>query len=368
MSASIPFVGDHYDTLGVAKDASAEEIKKAFRKLARECHPDVAGNSPETLNRFNKIRSAYEELSDPERRAAYDAKNRPRAPRMPGREGRMPGGFFYRSGAASAPAENRSRMGGKGNNIDLEDLFGDFGGSDFGFGDKMAAAAGEGPPSAPPRGAARGSGRQPGRDITMSVEVPASTAELGGTVTLHYPRLRLGEDGQSLFRYDELHDLRVPPGTQTGHTLRVDKFGDAGNDGTFGDLVCDVRVVADPPGAPGPRRPRPEAPRASGPRVNVGQPAPAPAATPSGEVLVVPITVVDALLGGRIEVDTPAGRVRVGVPPCTDSGTRLRLKGKGAGGADLFVELKIVTPRSLDAESRELIERFAALNPMDRRG
>jgi curved DNA-binding protein len=85
-------------------------------------------------------------------------------------------------------------------------------------------------------------------------------------------------------------------------------------------------------------------------------------------VLVVPITVVDALLGGRIEVDTPAGRVRVGVPPCTDSGTRLRLKGKGAGGADLFVELKIVTPRSLDAESRELIERFAALNPMDPRG
>jgi DnaJ-class molecular chaperone len=80
-------------------------------------------------------------------------------------------------------------------------------------------------------------------------------------------------------------------------------------------------------------------------------------------VVLVPIGVAEALLGGRIEVETPAGRVRVSIPPCTSSGTRLRLRGKGAGGADVLAELRIVVPKRLDDESRDLIERFAALNP-----
>jgi molecular chaperone DnaJ len=82
----------------------------------------------------------------------------------------------------------------------------------------------------------------------------------------------------------------------------------------------------------------------------------------------VPVTFPQAALGAHIEVPTLDGKVKLKVPAGTEPGAMLRLKGKGAGGADLFVELKIVTPRSLDAESRELIERFAALNPMDPRG
>ena len=72
---------------------------------------------------------------------------------------------------------------------------------------------------------------------------------------------------------------------------------------------------------------------------------------------------VEALLGGRVEVTTPGGRVRLSLPPGTSSGTRLRLRGRGAGGADVYVRVRIVVPKSLDAESRSLIERFAELNP-----
>lgn len=77
----------------------------------------------------------------------------------------------------------------------------------------------------------------------------------------------------------------------------------------------------------------------------------------------VPITVVEALLGGRVGVDTAQGSVRLSIPPCSSSGTRLRLRGRGEGGRDLFVELRIVTPGQLDEESRMLIEEFARLNP-----
>jgi hypothetical protein len=213
------------------------------------------------------------------------------------------------------------------------------------------------------------------------VDVQEHIAALGGTVTLHYPRLRLGEDGHSLHRYDEICDLRVPPGTRSGQELRAERMGDSGNDGTYGDLVCDVRVVPStvhpsraggPESSPRPGRtayergqstipnsPRPTAPRPPGP-------APAPAASASA-VPVVPISVAEALLGGRIEVDTPQGKVKVAIPACTSSGARLRLRGKGPADSDYFVELRIVTPRSLDAESRELIERFASLNPEDPR-
>jgi DnaJ-class molecular chaperone len=396
MSSSTPYVGDYYDTLGVARDASAEEIKKAFRKLARECHPDVAGDNAATTARFNKVREAYEELIDPTRRARYDRRNQPRAPRSPTPDGlhRMAGGFYYKTGS---PHGTAGRPGGKGspkgNHLDLEDIFGDFGGSDFGFGDKMHAAAGGAPRSAtPPAGAERRpegwgpadpsatgpagpagphgrsapergpAARQAGRDIALTVDVPAAIAARGGTVTLHYPRLRLGEDGQNLFRYEELHDLRVPPGTRHGESLRVEKYGDAGNDGTFGDLVCDIRLVGvAPPPVAGFQSADVRTPRASPPPPAAAPPSAGPG--PEAAVVLVPIGVAEALLGGRIEVETPAGRVRVSIPPCTSSGTRLRLRGKGAGGADVLAELRIVVPKRLDDESRDLIERFAALNP-----
>ena len=212
----------------------------------------------------------------------------------------------------------------------------------------------------------------------MKVDVPQGISDRGGTITLRYPRLRRGDDGQSLHRYDEIHDLRVPPGVRRGDTLRVPGMGDAGDGGgPYGDLVCDLTVV------PGEVADEPQFHRGHRRRTHHGPPPPpgAPGSTgaPGGRAAdaaasgapgahTVDISIVEALLGGRVKVHTPAGAVHVTIPPCTSSGARLRLRGRGEGGVDHYVELRIVTPERLDGESRALIERFAELNPVGPRG
>ena len=367
MSNAPRFVGDYYEVLGVPKEASADDIKKAFRKLARECHPDVAGSDPDAASRFNQVRNAYETLADDEKRAEYDRKMRMRHRAPTQRSGRMAGGFrpgTTHSGTHAQQAGWRARAN-PANQMDLEDLFNDFVGSDFGFGGSQGsggprAPAAETPPRASrvnARSTTRAPGAEPGRDITLSVDVPTVTATRGGTVSLTYPRLRRAEDGSTLFRYEEIFDLRVSPGTRHGDSIRIPRMGDAGiGGGPFGDLICDVVVVGGAAAA------HPEAPRHAPPPSS-----PPPAAAPSGsqeEVQITPIGVAEAILGGRIEVRTPSGRLRITVPPGSSSGVRLRLRGKGSGGGDLLVELRIVVPRRLDEESRRLIERFAELNPL----
>lgn len=373
---------DHYATLGVARDANIDEIKSAFRKLARECHPDVAGDDPKAQARFTQVREAYETLVDPVRRATYDRRGYSTWFSGPGRNGgkwRPPGGFDFEQVGDPTPggragASTRRGRRNPANDIGLEDIFGDFGNGEFGFGGGPKAndanrgtwgrPASSGPVGPRTAGASRGEDEQrPGRAIHLRVDVPGSVASRGGTVTLRYPRLLRGDDGQSLHRYPEIHDLRVPPGVKSGDTLRVPGYGDAGvNGGAYGELVCDLTVVRDEDASPGPQSQRGERRRAeAGPRADAGSrsaPGPAP------EAQVVDISVVEALLGGRIKVSTPAGPVHVSIPPCSDSGARLRLRGRGVGGGDHIVELRIVTPRNLDDESRSVIERFAELNPV----
>ena len=371
MTEPIPVVGDLYATLGVPRDATTEDIKKAFRQRARECHPDVAGDDPAAAKRFDQVRKAYEVLVDPEKRARYEAGGRRRVGRRSkGMDGyRMPGGLYTRhnfgSGRGADSPNTRARHRNAANNMGLDDLMGDFGfgGGGAGGGAKQnhgTYGTGRTEQARQGRGRSPGGGAPPerdvaGRDISMVVDVPADVAARGGVVTLHYPRMRRTEDGRGVARYDEIHDLRVPPGTAHGEVLRSRNYGDAGTDGTHGDLVCEVRIVgrAAPDPVPGPRTgARPE-------RV------PEPASDPSEVVL--PISVVEALLGGRVPVDTPQGRVFVTLRPGTGDGVRLRLRGKGDDGGDLFVRPRIVLPRDLDDESVELIERFAELNPYDPR-
>jgi DnaJ-class molecular chaperone len=446
-SAGIPYIGDHYDALGLTKDAPQEDIKRAYRKLARACHPDVAGEDPEAAKRFNRLQQAYEILSDPDRRRAYDSEGtgRPNPRRQWTDQGyRMPGGLYVRpdGGGGAEANKRRGRRGDPSNNIDLEDIFGDFGLGGSGAAPPREQAPRRGAPGAPPGGGGPRAGGQgsvfpggtgafadadgymgdlgqggggprpdnrgtygargedggrvgsPGREIKLTVDVSPQLAQSGGLITLEYPRLRLSEDGRHVTRYDELYDLRVPPGVRTGEQLRVPNMGDAGTDGSTGDLICELRLSpgAMPSagsvygkGAPSPRA-HSGAPGAQAPGPRPPSPATAPRAAASstggsstsgsstsgspnvGEATVeVPISVVEALLGGRIEVDTPAGRVRLAIPAGTSSGKRLRLREKGAGGADLYVVLQIVVPKSLDDESRALIERFAELNPDDPR-
>jgi len=332
----------------VSEDASTEDIKKAFRSLAREVHPDVAGEEPEVAERFKRIREAYEVLVDPTARRRYDRRRQGYSRPPPGRFGFRPGGFSARQ-ANTSHTQSRS-------DLDLEDIFADHGGIiDFGFGAQKPKDTKH---RAPPK-------KELGRDVVLTVDLDQTLADQGGSIRLDYSRIVRGDDGKTLVRVDDVHVLHVSPHTAHGDTIRIPRMGDAGpNGGLYGDLVCDVRVEgsARSPRDGGPP-PRSESARRDAPPRSEGT-----------EELVVPITVAECLLGGRIEVETPQGRVRVNVPPCTGGGARLRLRGKGHDDAsgepvDLVVRLRVVPPPLVDDESRELIERFAELNPYDpRRG
>ena len=151
---------------------------------------------------------------------------------------------------------------------------------------------------------------------------------------------RPGAADPGLVRVHDIADVRIVPGTRDGEILRERGLGNAGSHGgAYGDLVVTVRIVVA-------RRAPSEEP-----------------AAPS-----IDLTIVEALLGGRVSLDTPQGRIRLTIPPGTSSGIQLRLKGKGPVGTnglatDWFVTTRIVVPKELDAESRRLIEEFARLNP-----
>ena len=345
MSSARP---DYYAILGVAKDADAAEIKKNFRRLARECHPDVAGDDPRAAARFTQLRDAYETLVDPIRRDRYD--NPPQRRTFYRQSWRPPGGNQFGGmgdGANSGRRSAKQRWRDPANSLDLEDIFGE--------------QMGQPPPRksrAAPAGEFMGSDIRvgsggadehsiPGEDVSLTVDVPARVSRMGGTITLTYPRHKRGERGANLFRYNEIYDLRIIPNTANGEEIRIPRMGHAGvGGGEYGDLICTVRITQAPGGSDGREQQRQQDGDAAA----------------DGD-LDVPISVVEALLGGRVEVATPQGRVRLTVPPCSSSGTRLRLRGRGVSGEDIYVRLRVVVPDALDAESRQLIERFAELNP-----
>lgn len=344
---------DYYALLGVPRDAPMATIKKAYRALARSLHPDVVGDDPAKGARFKQVTEAYEVLGDPTSRGAYDRRFQRRTP------GRMAGGFYPWEGGAQPPPP-------KAPDMDLDDLFGD---SDFGFGGagrkrgprtsvKPTSAADRqraerwkrsqsGPSPGPSPHPDAGQSSRPGHDldIHLRADVPAHVAARGGLVTLTYMRVRLTEDRQGLAEYDELYDLRVPPGARTGNVLRVRHMGHHAGEGHFGDLVVELTVL------PGQAPQETNAPVTQGP-----------------EERDVPITLAEALLGGRIRLDTATGPVTFTLPPCTSGGSRFRLRGRGAPDdqgrpRDLMVRLKVEVPPVLDDESRALVEQLVARNP-----
>ncbi len=386
----MPAASDYYGLLGVARDATDKDIKKAFRAAAKECHPDVAGDDPAKTERFKELRAAYEVLADPVKRAAYDRRLDRRANPSP-----FYGSHWKHAGKPSA-ATTAHNPGA--NDLDLEDLFNDFGGIDLGFGKQpgrtpshSSTPRGTTPPPAsqpPPSGGwyhqthARPAGRtrpsaaraepsgfsgppEPGEDIKVKVDVPAGVAMRGGLVTVTYARNVRGDDPRAVHTIDELHELRVPPGVREGEVLRVERHGHAGvNGGPYGDLVATVHIVGPRPGADSPG----DAEGARGPRMRMPASHDGVVAEGDVDVLRFDVGVVEAILGGRVEVDTPQGRVRVTIPPGTSSGTRLRLRARGNNGhdgtaRDLYAEVRIVVPTDIDEESRRLIEEFGRLNP-----
>jgi curved DNA-binding protein len=339
---------DHYKTLGLTFDASPEDIKKAFRKIARQCHPDVAQSDEGKIARFMKAKRAYEVLSDVKARSRYDRRHERRT-----ESGTFFEAFYKQTGKGFSGGRTRvNRPGRKGvdpaNNLDLEDLFNET--SDFGFGgEAQSGRIRSGARKSSPRSRAA---PQPGEDVHIGLSVGPTVCKAGGTVTAVYYRLqradswRPGAPDAGLVRVQDIADIRLLPGTVEGEVLRERGLGDAGaHGGPYGDLLVQLNFLKETPPPP------------------VSE-----SAVPDDTTKLLDISVVEAILGGRIQIETPQGRVLLSVPPGTSSGAKLRLKRRGraddAGNpTDLYVRVRVVVPRDLDDESRALIEQFATLNP-----
>ena len=301
---------DYYEVLGVSRDASEADIKKAYRKLARQYHPDRNPGDKSAETHFKEVQEAYDVLSNKEKRSKYDRF---------GFAG--PGAAAAGAGAGGGPFWGGAAPGGEGGfgfqNIDPEDLESILG--RFGMGG-LGGMGGEGASPFGRRG--RGRARQaPPREFEAEVAIPFLTAALGGTVSLSV-------DGRQL-------DVKVPAGVEEGKKLRLAGQGPGG-----GDLLVKLHV----------------------------EPHPYFRREGNNVILEVPLSVSEAVLGTRVDVPTLDGtRLTVKVPPGTSSGSRLRLRGKGIAGGDQYIEIKIVPPKNVDERSRELIEEFARRNPQDPR-
>ena len=384
---------DHYATLGVKKTATADEIRKAFRKLARKYHPDVNPGDKKAEEKFKEISEANDILSDEKKRKIYD----------------QFGFYSDQIDPAAAEAAARAGQGAGGQEVPF-----DFGGFDFSdFGSSGAQPAGAGAQSGGWGGFRdifsgifnQGGGRQqqhgpePGTDLEYQVTVDFWTAIRGGTTRLeihrqeicptckgksttggshtcpecngsgqvtqmggrmkfNIPCPRCGGTGKvsnacptchgagTVARIENI-DFRIKPGTRDGQRIRLAGKGNAGtNGGAPGDLYLIIRAGTNP--------------------VFTRQ--------VDDIHITVPVTVAEAALGAKIEVPTIDGRAQLKIPPATQSGQKLRMRDRGVPSAtqegkrgDEIVTVEIVVPHIQDERSKEILREFAKLNPADPR-
>jgi DnaJ-class molecular chaperone len=315
---------DLYQTLGVARDAADDVIKKAYRKLARKLHPDVNPGDKAAEERFKVVSEAYSVLSDPEKRKSYDEFG----------EVSLEAGFDTEA-ARRAREQFGSRFGaGPGSAHGFEESFA-FGDLDDLLGDVYAR-----------RGWARegaGGGRRPrrGADVEAVLELDLAESAQGGEKRLAITRPTADGGLRS-----ESVTVRIPPGVADGGRIRIPgKGGEGRNGGPSGDLHAQIRI-----------RPH-RVFRLEGRNLQ----------------LELPVTVREAVLGAKIEIPTLDGRATLTIPPGSDSGRRLRLKGKGlpdptgAAPGDLYVTLAVRVPKDVDDEARAALDALSAFDPPDLR-
>ncbi|HEU0117042.1 MAG TPA: J domain-containing protein [Alphaproteobacteria bacterium] len=307
---------DPYLTLGVSKSATAEEIKSAYRKLAKKLHPDVNPGKKDIEQKFKDVTAAYDLLSDKDKRAKFDRGEVDEQGNDRGFGG-FGGGFGGDNPFSGANTwRSRARKGAGG------------GGDPFsgGFGGSMEDILNEF------MGGGRGGAKEPlrGNDVTYSLAVPFLEAALGGKrrVTL--------QSGKTI-------DVTIPPGTTEGNKLRLRGLGQPSSGGA-GDAIVEMHVE------------------------------PHAYFTRNGNdiSLEAPISLPEAVLGGSIKVPTLEGHVSVKVPKGANSGTSLRLKGKGVPHGkdlrgDMFVKLRIVMPDTVPDDLTDYIEKWAKKNSYDPR-
>ncbi len=295
---------DPYDVLGVTRKASAEEIKQAYRKLAKKLHPDLNPGNKKAEQSFKEVSAAYDLLSDSQKKARFDrgeidASGAERAPEQP----------FYKTYAEADQGARYRRFEGEDSPF-ADDLFADL----FGSGTRQRF-------------------RARGLDVSYSLEVDFLEAANGAK-----KRVTLAE-GKTL-------DVTVPPGTEDGRTLRLKGQGQPGlGGGPAGDAFIEIRV-----------RPHPFF-RREGRDIHVE----------------LPVSLGEAVLGGTVNLPTVDGKVSLKIPPGSNSGTVLRLRGKGVASpatrqrGDQLVTLRVVLPDQPDAELKEFIERWSQAHPYDPR-
>jgi DnaJ-class molecular chaperone len=301
---------DPYAVLGVAKTASADEIRKAYRKLAKKLHPDLNPGDKAAEDTFKKVTAAYDLLSDAEKRKRFDAGE------IDASGAERPPEHFYRHYAESGPGQRYDSRAGYADFGDLGDIFSDL----FGRG----GAGG------------RGRARMQGADMRYQLTVDFLDAANGAKKRLTMP------DGKTL-------DVTIPAGLADGQTLRLKGQGEpapaggAAGGGTAGDAYVEIHV------APHKLFER------KGQDIHVE----------------VPVSLPEAVLGGKVTVPTVTGPVTMTVPKGANTGTTLRLREKGVLNAktgkrgDQYVRLKVVLPDRPDAELERLVRDWSEKHPYD---
>lgn len=363
---------DYYKVLEIARDATREDVLKAYRRLARKYHPDLNPDDKTAESKFTDVQQAFDVLGDSDKREQYDRY-----------------GTAAFEGAGAGPRTQAYPWSTGGGPAGFEDIdLGEILGKRFGFGNIFGTRTAQ---RAPQRGV----------DLRYELEVPFRTAVMGGETEIHVTRKRTcthcngsgGEPGTGtracsecggsgrnrrapgplglaipcpacsgegrmpekvcsrcagagmLDRTDRIR-VKIPAGIDNGATIRLRGQGISGAGGqAAGDLLIHVRV------------------------------APHPYFHRSGNdlTLEVPITVAEAVLGSKIDVPTLTGTVSVSVPAGTSSGRKMRLRGKGVPGhngkppGDQYVEIRIVVPQQIDDDSKKLVEKFDEQNRVDPR-
>ncbi len=311
---------DYYEILGVPRDASNEEIKQVFRRLARQYHPDVNPGNKEAEEKFKDIGEAYEVLSDPSKRTQYDEFSK----------------FWTQRGGRGKQNRGRSDRGGRGSNDDYSKFedFTQFVDQVLGRRKENKSASTAAPATNPndvfrpgtTKKAYTIGSRSSRRDIEAKLTLPLEKAYLGGL-----ERIRL-EDGRSL-------EVDMPAAMVTGQTIRLRDQGVGG-----GDLFLKITV----------------------------SPHPFFKLEGTDVYCQLPITPSEAVLASPVEVPTLDGLVKINVPPGVKSGQRLRLANKGyptdkGKRGDQLVEIQIVMPKSISSEERELYEKLRQIETFNPR-
>jgi DnaJ-class molecular chaperone len=325
---------DPYEVLGVTKSATPASIKSAYRRLAKKLHPDANKHDDKAATKFAELNAAYEILGDEDKRKAFDrgeidAEGKPRFQGFEGfRAGPGRGGFgqgehfesftwgpegLQRRGGARAGAAGGFRGGGGIEDI-LKEMFGG------------AAGAGRGAPFE----ADDFTGPAQGRDVTGTVTITLNEAAAGTTRRVQLPT------GKEI-------EAKIPPGLADGQTIRLKGQGLPGPGGAVGDALITVSIAKHP------------------------------LFERDGQDLrlELPVTLYEAVLGGKVRVPTLDGAVELAIPPGTSSGRTLRVRGKGmpgkAGTGDLYATVRIVLPDEADSELEALMRKWRDGKPYDPR-